>query len=174
MVMLEDDALRLAGKQGVMADMPSLLSLYEPFTYRGIDYTPIGHVRFDYAHGWWDEWWTVTNGDACWISVDEGDYAIEKPLELSQPIDRAQLQLGLFVKIKLTQYMVTEAGHAICQAVRGEIPELLSPGDEFDYWHLSGPEGALITLEMEGDEITASSGAWINPYEVSAKGRKKA
>ena len=174
MVMLEDDALRLAGKQGVMADMPSLLSLLETFTYRGTKYTPIGHVRFEYAHGYWDEWWTLTPDDAVWISVDEGDIAIEKPITLSNEIDPAELRLGNFVAIEHAQFMVSEEGEAVCQAVRGEIPEALAPGDRYDYWDLSGSEGAIVTIERQDGVFSAHRGVWINPYEVVVQGRKSA
>lgn len=174
MVMLEDDALRLAGKQGVMATMPSLLALHEPFSYRGKSFTPIGHVRFDYAHGYWDEWWTLTGGEACWISVDEGDIAIEQPIELDGKFDPADLRLGNFVRVNHGQFMVSEQGVAVCRAVRGEIPEALAPGDRFDYWDLAGQKGAIVTIERQDDVFTAHRGAWINPYEVAVQRRKSA
>ncbi|MEZ5668104.1 MAG: DUF4178 domain-containing protein [Alphaproteobacteria bacterium] len=169
MVMLEDAVVRLAGKQGVMADMPSLLTLHEPFAYQGKTYTPVGHIRFDYAHGFWDEWWAETADGACWISVDEGDIAIEEPLELSRPVDPAALAVGATVRVNAGEFLITEAGEAVCRAVRGEIPEAIAPGDRFAYWHLSGADGALVTLEAEGAEVTATRGRWLNPYAIAAR-----
>ena len=169
MVMVEDEVVRLAGKQGVMADMPSLLAMHQPFKYDRIEYTPVGHVRFAYANGFWDEWWTFSSKGESWISVDEGDIAIELPIDLDEKINVAGLETGNSVAIGATRYLVTETGHATCEAVRGEIPEAISPGDQFDYWHLSGPNGALITLEAEGDVVTATRGAWIDPYRIDVK-----
>ena len=172
MVMLEDDTVRLAGKQGVMAQVPSLLEMHQPFVHKKISYTPIGHVRFAYAHGFWDEWWTHTAKDAFWISVDEGDIAIEQPLVLDEGFDTAKLRTGKSAQINGAQYLVTESGHATCEAVRGEIPEAISPGDSFDYWHLSGRDGTLVTIEAEKDVVSATRGEWVNPYEVERQPAK--
>ena len=167
-VMLEDEAVRLAGKSGVMAEYPSILRMHKTFTWRGRSLTPQGHARFKYAHGFWDEWWAMEGGDGVWISIDEGDIAIEEPLD-AQGLDIgrwADLRIGAALSLAGGRFVVSELGSAEVEAVRGELPELLTVGQRFDYAHLSGSEARLITLEREDGEITATEGLWVDPFEI--------
>ncbi len=75
---LEDDGVRLAGTQSTLADLPSLIQLKTPFSYDNTSYLPVGHIRYSYDHGFWDEWWLLDNsGEGKWMSVDEGDFAFD-------------------------------------------------------------------------------------------------
>ncbi|MEZ5479330.1 MAG: hypothetical protein R3E95_18155 [Thiolinea sp.] len=77
-IFLEDDAARLAGQRSVLPERPSLIGLKTPFSYRNQDYLPVGHIRYQYAYGYWDEWWVLDGqGQGMWMSVDEGDFAFE-------------------------------------------------------------------------------------------------
>ena len=166
-VLLEDDAVRLAGKQGVMAEEPSLFELGRPVEYEGESYMPIGKARFSYGQGWWDEFWALDGkGDGVWISVDEGDIAIEHRRETDAVIVEDLLTVGAKFKFEGDVMRVSEADTARCEALRGEFPEALEVGDTYRYYHLSGPRGRLVTLEFEDGEMFVSEGLWIDPYEV--------
>ena len=81
---LEDGAVKNAGERSALAQGPSIFQLGQPFTHNAITYVPHGRVRFDYGNGYWDEWWVESNqGEASWVSVDEGAIALQRPLTLN-------------------------------------------------------------------------------------------
>lgn len=164
---LEDEALRLAGQQSVLADLPSLVQLQLPFSYRNTTYLPVGHIRYRYSDGFWDEWWVLDGqGEGSWLSVDEGEFAFEQaltePLDVLQNVGFERLKVGSY----LDQWLVTERDQAVCEGFRGELPEIIEVGETFDYVHLSGRNSELITLEFVDEGIQAYQGQWVNPFEI--------
>lgn len=169
-IFLEDDVVRLAGKQGVMAEYPSLLQLNQSFTYRNWDFMPIGVARFDYGQGFWDEWWVLGNdGDGRWISVDEGDFALEEPLDIEETPSPFDLVPGRSINLDGHDLYVTEKGQATCIAVKGELPEAIHIGDQYTYFHLSGAGGLLYTLEIDRGRAAVHRGRWIDPFSIEAR-----
>ena len=169
-VLLEDDALKTAGTKGVMAEEPSLFALGRELNYRRETFLPIGQARFSYAQGWWDEFWAVDGGGGgVWVSVDEGEIAVERPYEIGVSLSPARLSLGANVSLNGERFTVTEADRATCTALRGEFPEVLYVGQTYDYWHLSGPLGRLVTLEYGDGEFAASEGVWVDPYLIRSE-----
>lgn len=162
----EDDAFRLAGKQGVMLDVPTLFKLGEAVKIDGRQMTPIGHARFSYGRGWWDEFWCETADGTIWVSVDEGDVAIERPVPADKVPKSFEAQLGAEITIAGVRYRVTEAETAECLAVRGEFPELLEIGETHLYFDLSGPSGEIVTLEQWEDQSAWFYGRWVDPWKV--------
>lgn len=171
-IYLEDDAVRLAGTQSVLPDAPSLLRLQTPFTYHHSTYLPVGHIRYQYPNGYWDEWWVMDgSGRGVWISVDEGDFAFEHPITLEQTPPRLPLlRLGETVTLDGKDWQVTELDKAKCQGFRGELPEIITQGETFAYAHLSAAGSALMTLEYHNEGITAYRGKWVDPFEIKIDG----
>ncbi len=166
-VLLEDETVKLAGVGGVMADEPSLFVLGRAVEYQGESYMPIGQARFSYSSGWWDEIWALDgHGNGVWISVDEGDIAIERNHETDLKIDERKLKLGARIEFEGEIFRVTEVDRGKCEALRGEFPEEMAVGDTYTYYHLSGARGSLITLEFEDGEMYVTEGQWIDPYEI--------
>jgi DNA-directed RNA polymerase subunit RPC12/RpoP len=169
-VLLEDDTLKTAGTKGVMAEEPSLFALGRELHYRRETFLPVGQARFSYPQGWWDEFWAVDGGgQGVWVSVDEGEIAVERPYDIDVSLDPAHLRLGKTIALNGERFKVTEADHATCTALRGEFPETLYVGQTYDYWHLSGPMGRLVTLEYAEGEFAASEGVWVDPYLIRAE-----
>lgn len=172
-VVLDDAGLRAAGSSGVMAEAPSLLALGTPFVHRALKLLPVGHARFAYEHGTWDEWWALDadGGGGVWVSVDEGDIAVEEPLDVPERDlpSVAALVPGAAVVLAGERLVVTERGEATCEAVRGSLPEVLRPGDRFRYAHLSGRRGRLVTVEEGPDgSRRCTEGRWLDPFEIRA------
>lgn len=167
---LEDEAVKLSGIQSVLAEHPSLIKLFSAFAYRGKEYMPVGRARFEYEPGaFWDEWWVIINGDmgqGHWLSVDEGDYALEMPFQITGHLDVSGLSIGSDLNIHNENLIVTEIGHATCIGFEGELPERFQVGDNYDYYHLSGRKGRLITLEIKNQQLLATEGFWIDPFEI--------
>jgi hypothetical protein len=166
LLFLEDESVKLRGKQSVLADYPSLFSLHDTFRYKAWSFTPIGRARFDYGKGYWDEWWVIGGNDAKWVSVDEGDIAIEKPIDIKEPINKQKLIVGNSINLFKQNLLITEHGQAQCIGVEGELPEILNLGDTFDYYHLSGQRGRLFTLELEDNNVSCFEGQWVDPFNV--------
>ncbi len=168
-IFLEDQAVRLAGKASVLAEMPSLLQLQLPFRYQEKTYTPVGQVRYRYQGGYWDEWWVIDSaGRGHWVSVDEGDFAFEILMEWQAPFpDIRTLQVGQTLVQQSVTWHITEKQLCQCEGVAGELPEPILPGERMGYVHLSGEHGALITLEypFQG-EACAYRGQWVDPFEI--------
>jgi len=170
-VLLDDEGLRKAGEAGTMAEEPSLIALGQDFTYDGMTLMPVGHARFAYKNGWWDEFWCLDGkGSGAWVSVDEGDIAIELPMKLNEKFSLWDLKLGNTVTVDGERFRITETETATCEALRGEFPEELERGEEYRYWHLSGPKARLLTLELSDGEFFATEGYWIDPYLLRAEG----
>ena len=168
-VLLEDDAVKLAGKQGVMADYPSLIQMHGHYRYRGWQFMAIGRARFDYGQGFWDEWWVMGgDGEGRWLSVDEGDFALEETVEIERTPSPFELAPGKAISIAGEDLFVTEQGRASCIGVQGELPEVLDVGDSYSYFHLSGRGGRLYTLEIDRGRAAFHRGHWLDPFEIEA------
>ncbi|MGI9416561.1 MAG: DUF4178 domain-containing protein [Geminicoccaceae bacterium] len=168
-VFLEDDAVRLAGKQGVMADYPSLVQMHGNYRYRGWQFMAVGRARFDYGQGFWDEWWVMGgDGEGRWLSVDEGDFALEETVDIERTPSPFELAPGRKIRVGDEDLLVTEGGRATCIGVQGELPEALEIGDTYTYFHLSGSGGRLYTLEIDRGRAAFHQGHWLDPFEIEA------
>jgi len=163
-IFLDDAGARLAGEQSVLSQEPSLISLNESFSYAHKVYTPRGHVRYKFKRFIWDEWWlSDRNGNGYWLSVDDGDYILEKEIPFDLPIYS-------FKKIKLNQeiqsWSVTELGEGECLGYEGELPEFLEIGEKHQYAHLSKTDGEMMTIEFFGKTKKLYSGKWLDAYDI--------
>lgn len=169
---LEDDAVKSAGEKSVLTDVPSILSIGKRFEYRRWMFDVYGRIQFDYGSGLWDEWWVVLNsGEGKWISVDEGDIAIQSPVRIHGDVpDYDSLIVGEKVTSsdKLKGMTVTEKNSGVCTGIEGELPEEIQPGEKHDYVHLSGAKGALMTVEYADDEVLMFNGIWVDPFDLKA------
>ena len=165
---LEDGAVNNAGERSALAQGPSIFQLGQPFKHNAITYVPHGRVRFDYGNGYWDEWWVESDqGEASWVSVDEGDIALQRPLTLNSAAPAYDaLHVGGTLTVGKQALTVTERNEAVCIGFEGELPEVISAGEPHRYVHLSGPRGLLLTIEYSDDEAAVFEGHWIDPYEV--------
>lgn len=163
-IFLEDEGARLAGEQSVLSTEPSLIMMNQPFTYDRKTYTPIGRVRFSIGRNFWEEWWLVdTNGNGYWLSVDDGDYILEKEVPF-------KLTLYSFNDIELGRdiegWRVTELGEGTCLGFEGELPEILEVAQMHRYAHLSKPDGSMMTVEFSGKTKKLYSGIWLDPFKI--------
>jgi len=167
---LEDDVVKNIGEKSALTEVPSILEMGRRFQYRTWTFEPYGRIRFDYGDGFWDEWWVVLdNGNGRWISIDEGEIAIESPLELQAPLPGYDsLTIGQEISLGGQTLRVTERNAATCVGLQGELPEVISPGETHHYVHLSGPKGLLLTLEFHDDTHSLYKGLWIDPFDLTA------
>ncbi|MGF1553490.1 MAG: DUF4178 domain-containing protein [Paracoccaceae bacterium] len=173
-----DDVLRSAGSAGAMLDAPTLLELDRPAVVAGRRVRPVGHLRYSYGPGWWDEFWCEAGRDTVWVSVDEGDVAIEHPL--SDRVRRAGMRLALGETLELpgvgvtgapARFTVVEAETAECVAFRGELPEVVRLGERHLFFDALGERGAILSAEQweeDGERREAwFVGQWVDPWTVT-------
>ncbi|MEL6337975.1 MAG: DUF4178 domain-containing protein [Pseudomonadota bacterium] len=168
--MLVDDVFRNAGTQGVMLEVPGLLTLGRRARLPGFEVEVLGHLRFSYGPGWWDEYWCDAGDKQLWISVDEGDIAIERPMQ-ARDIPRSLVPgPGAQFKLRRVTYTATEVETAECIALRGELPEAIAIGERHAYVDFTGDRGEMVTYERwegaAGVEEAWYTGTWIDPWEV--------
>jgi len=166
----ETDALAPIGDHGDMHDVAMLLGLGDTVALGQRRYDIIGHARFDYGRGWWDEMWAVSGDDGAWISIDEGDVVIQRaipddlvPRWTEPPV------LGATFTFDGDDYRVTEQDAATCIAIRGEFPELMQVGDKHQFCNATGPGGSLLSGEFWDGGRTWFVGDWLDPFEIKVE-----
>lgn len=160
----EDESVRLAGKSSVLSSEPSLLTLRQPFLYKGNSYLPIGMIRYSYGRGTWEEWWIKGNNDkSLWLSIDEGDLVLERKIDTRMDIDIDSLSIGDTVDGVWT---VSEIDEGICEGFEGSLPKAVTVGDTHRYIHLSGSKSMLRTIEIDTSGIEIYEGYWISPFDI--------
>jgi len=160
-LLLDDDEMRMAGERGVMAEVPSLLALGETVKVGRRIMTPVGHIRFDYGRGWWDEFWCLDeHGIGHWLSVDEGDYAFETELS-----DVPTFAWG-GIEYRESRYTASETDEATCVAFRGQLPEVIAIGETHRYTDYTNADGKLISHEKWNGGEAWFGGEWLDPWSI--------
>lgn len=171
----EADALNPIGDHGEMHDAPMLVRIGDHVRHEGVDYYVIGHARFDYGRGWWDELWAVDGADnGIWISIDEGDVVIQRALEKRNwPKWQEAPPLGATFRATGQPFEVTEADRATCVAVRGQLPELLDMGETHQFVNAAGPGTLLLSGEFWVEDGTPHNswfiGEWQDPFDLKVR-----
>ena len=168
---LEDDVVRQAGKMSVLVDAAPLLSLGQRFYCSKFTFIPMGRMRYDYGHGFWDEWWVNANdGGQYWVSIDEGDIAIQKKIELTFSSIPAfsDLKIGQILNIDGKELEVTEKNSCKCVNWEGELPFQITAQDTVNFVDLSAAPDFIYSLEYFPDGIECFKGEWLDSSELKA------
>ncbi|MGB3556024.1 MAG: DUF4178 domain-containing protein [Jannaschia sp.] len=172
-VVLDDSVLRMAGQAGEMSDVPELISLGGAVRLGDHGtFAATGHVRYDYGRGHWDEYHgTLDGGDPVWVSVDEGDVALQRPVppHLAPEGGRELFRLGSVLRLEDSEYRCAEVDSAVARAFRGQLPEPVAIGDRHLYANFTGPRGAILSGEIWDGGVAWYRGAWIDPFDVVAQ-----
>ncbi len=163
-IFLEDEAAKLAGEQSVLSLEPSLINLNKSFSYDKKSYRAIGHIRYSEGRNSWDEWWVVdTSNNGYWLSIDDGDYILEKEIKFNLPIYSYK---ELTLDKNIGGWIVTELNEGICLGFEGELPEAVEVGEVHSYAHLSHKDGKMMTVEIFNKTKKLYKGKWLDPYEI--------
>ncbi|OWU86109.1 hypothetical protein ATO6_04415 [Oceanicola sp. 22II-s10i] len=167
-LLIEDEAVRQAGQAGVMHDAPMLFGLGDRVNVWGKNYDILGHARFSYGRGWWDEFQAVNEaGSLFWLSVDEGDVAIQAPLpQPNWPKATSAPALGAQFSVDGRKFNVTEAERAECLALRGAFDEELTVGETYDFVNCAAANGALLSGEFWPGGRSWFIGNWADPFDI--------
>ncbi|MEP3848142.1 MAG: DUF4178 domain-containing protein [Paracoccaceae bacterium] len=170
---IESGHLRDAGASGEMHDAPLLFQVGEAVSFGAETYNVMGHARFSYGIGWWDEFFAVTDrGEEVWISVDEGDVIVQRPLSPDDaPSIKTPPELGDSLTTPETNYRVTEKDTATCIAFRGEFPEVLQLGSKYEFINCQGDDDTLLSGEFSTGDPDWYTGAWLDQYSLKIETR---
>jgi predicted RNA-binding Zn-ribbon protein involved in translation (DUF1610 family) len=167
-VIVDDDRLELAGSQGVMHEVPLLFGLKEVVTIGRQTWRILGQARFSYGRGTWDEFWSEDDGGrGAWISVDEGDVVVQRPVDDPALTSLSiEPRLGAKVAYQGRNYTATEVETAVCEAVRGSLPEVMKVGESHRFVNFTGDSGDLLSGEFWPEGQAWSLGFWVDPFDV--------
>ncbi|WP_264211275.1 DUF4178 domain-containing protein [Leisingera thetidis] len=165
---IADEQARLAGEAGVMHAAPLLFGLGSTIRLDGRTLRILGHARFSYGRGFWDEFWALDARDEpCWVSLDEGDIVLQRELDRAAwPRYDGRLALGRTVELDGVSFTVTEEDDAECVAVRGSFDQALVVGGRYRFVNLQGGDGTLLSGEFHGTSREWYRGAWYDPFEA--------
>ncbi|MEP4247032.1 DUF4178 domain-containing protein [Tateyamaria sp.] len=165
---LESGHLRDAGSSGEMHDVPLLFQVGQTVKAGARTYEIIGHARFSYGAGWWDEFFAVTADDEeVWISVDEGDVVVQRHLPPgAAPNISKPPKLGAYVTTRSANYRVTEKETATCIALRGAFAEVLEIGTTYEYINCQGDNYELLSGEFSTGVPDWYTGVWLDQYNL--------
>jgi hypothetical protein len=167
-ILIDDEVVRKAGEQGVMSDVSGLFRIGDTIRVGRRTITIFGQARFSYGRGFWDEFWGQdSNGDSIWISVDEGDIAVQRvnaDMKLAQDLKTARV--GDPVHFKTDTYVVVEAEEAECISVRGSFDHELIVGETYRYKNAQADGRALLSYEYWPGGSIVYLGQWFSPFEI--------
>lgn len=88
---------------------------------------PLGHARFDYRRGWWDEFRCDADKEMLCVCLDDGGIAIERAWGAPSG-QKFRPEIGATLDVAVAGQRFTVAGYskATCTAIRGEFGEVMS------------------------------------------------
>lgn len=166
---LQDETVLNAGESGQMHDAPGLIRLDETVKLGRTSVTILGHARFSYGRGWWDEFWGFDDRDqGCWVSVDEGDIVLQYPLPPAQsPRIQRDPPVGMRFKYAGDDATVIETDRATCLALRGAFDERLQVGEAYDFVNAQLDGGGLLSAEIWPGGERWFLGQWYDPFDLT-------
>lgn len=170
-VLIDSDAVRLAGEAGVMAEVPMLFDIGDTVTAGETRVTLHGHARFSYGRGFWEEFWgTDAKGESMWVSVDEGDIVVQRPVpERNFPRAQGEMRPGRGLISQGRNFTVVELDEAECVALRGSFDEELSVGETYRFVNAQSGDGMLLSGEFWDGGQLWFMGFWFDPFEIEVR-----
>lgn len=168
---IEDDGVRSLGARGVMLNAPALIEVGQQFYITGVSYLALGMVRYDYGAGTWDEFYCFSKNKPYWVSIDEGDVAVEQHLDVTHLNKITELFTNKkfppkTFKFKDELFSLEEYNQAKCVAIRGELPEVVTVGDTHHFYDYGNSLGQIITYETQDNEQSVYYGYWCDPFDI--------
>jgi hypothetical protein len=166
--LLVSGRLEEIGESAILTEYPSIFEIYKTYRHKDWKFTPVGRVRYDYGDGFWDEWYVRSDGGKeNWISVDEGDIAIEALAHNNIKVPQFnEIHVGGTLMINRVKMTVIEKNSCTMIGAQGELPFKIVPNDTYNYIDLLGPKRVSFTIEYQGDRVDCYKGVWIDPFEI--------
>jgi hypothetical protein len=167
-----DGQLQL-GTESILPANQSRLFLFASGTLDGVGYQVVGHLRYDYGRGNWDEWYLqTTDGRVLWVSEDERVITEEVPIAADGAPPYQSLAVGTPVTLGGVTYTVRELATATCLGGEGQLPFSVFAGDSYAYADLATDDGTgFATLEYHADGVEAYAGRIVGHDRLTIEGQ---
>ncbi len=154
-----DTGVDLTGKTAKLAEYPSRLSVSAQGRIKGRAFRVLGRVRYQYADGFWDEWFLqLDNQQVGWVEEDEGDLTLVFKSKLTSPIPPFnQVRVGSFLPLGTDRLFVSEKGQAKVLGAEGQVSMVAAPGRAIQYIDGNAANKA-IRLVIDENEIVLHTG----------------
>ena len=152
-----DVALEKVGEVGDLPPSPSPIQVGTEGRYRGVAFTAVGRIVYEYQRGSWNEWHLrLDDGTSAWLSDAQLEYAVTREVDDIAGLPSARdLRVGSTHEIHGRGFRVMTLTRARYRGVEGELP--------FEYWNkaevlfadLESDAGQFATLDYsDGDTPT--------------------
>ena len=170
-MLIETDAVRLAGQAGTMAEVPLMFDIGDRVTCGKVTVEILGHARFSYGRGFWEEFWGLTDkGASKWVSVDEGDIVMQMPIPAEDfPEARDAFAPGQTLVCQGRYFDIVEIDSAECVAIRGRFDEPLTVGETYRFVNAQSDDGMLLSGEIWPGGAAWFLGYWFDPFEIRVR-----
>lgn len=147
----DEEAVLHAGEKSILVQGDTRLFDGARGTLQGKRFRVIGHVRYDWGAGTWDEWYIDVEGEgAAWLSEDERELSLERPLDAADAPAATQLSLGRSIRLGGSDFTVREIREARCVGGWGQLPFTILPNETYPYADLASRDGQrFATLEYD-------------------------
>ncbi|SIS50402.1 DUF4178 domain-containing protein [Paracoccus saliphilus] len=170
-LLIEDEVVRATGQKGVMHEATSLFDIGDTVKAGDSSVLLRGKARFSYGRGFWDEFWGLDAvGKPVWISLDEGDVAVQRELvdaSLSRAVQNADI--GDAITLGRREFVISEIETAECVALRGAFDHELKVGESYEFINALGKNGALLSYEYWIGGAQLYLGQWFSPFDIEVE-----
>ena len=151
---IDKDGVDPLGKTATLTDFFSALTIGAIATVQGRRFQALGRLRFEYADGYWDEWYLYfDDGSDAWLVEDEGELTLVNPVPVpGQPPHPSTLRAGETFELPGHTVYVTEVGQAKIVGMEGQIPRGHFIGLTMDYLDATS-NGQSFMLEFTNSEV---------------------
>jgi hypothetical protein len=170
------DAVLKTGVQAILPEENTRLYLQATGKLRGTpderwrELEVVGHLRYDYGQGTWDEWYLqLADGGVAWLSEDERELSLEQAARIDSTIPPPErLRPGHPVTLEGVAYTVREVGTATCLGGEGQLPFTILPGERYPYADLASADGTrFATLEFDEGGVHAFAGVVLTHEQLA-------
>jgi predicted RNA-binding Zn-ribbon protein involved in translation (DUF1610 family) len=174
LLIVNEEAVRSLGKMALLAETPSCLAVGWRARCLGREIEVLGRIQYRYRSGLWDEWWVrfADDGSYGWISQDEGEYMLERPLpERVRAPEYDRARPGDRFSIGRQKLWVEEKDEAVMVGLQGELPRDVRPGGTMRYLDLTDNK-RKVTFEYFADGSREGFvGQYLKPRDLIALDR---
>ncbi len=174
----DDESALRAGQKSMDLPPSSRFRVGATGKIKGESFRVLGRLSYSYESGSWSEWFVeMQDGRILWLSEDEGELFLERPLTLTGTVpEHSALKPGMEISLgdKKTG-IVEEIGQARCIGGEGEIPFPVEIGEVYPYADGAAPDGSFsFGLEYDSEGVPRAFIGQIIELKSSRSDQKSA
>jgi len=176
LLIVNEEAVRALGKMALLAETPSCLAVGWTARCRGREIEVLGRIQYRYRSGLWEEWWVrfVDNDSYAWISQDEGEYMLERPLpERVRAPEYDAVKPGDRFSLGRHKLWVEEKDEAVMVGLQGELPRDVRPEGKMRYLDLTDNKRKVTFEYFDDGSNEGFSGQYLRSKDLVALPREE-